>query len=64
MKDIILFPIRLVLGLLLYVFSKDFRNLVQGKLRRGTNETVKGGEEVVAVLVNASGKKKTIGENR
>jgi len=49
-KDKLLFPFRLVLGLVLYATSKNFRSLVQGKLRKGTNEPMATGEEVVFVL--------------
>ena len=50
MTDILLFPIKLVLGLVLFATSKSFRDLVRGKLRRGTDDTVSSGEEIVMVL--------------
>lgn len=50
MIDILLFPIKLVLGLVLFATSKSFRDLVRGKLRSGSDETVSSGEEVVMVL--------------
>jgi hypothetical protein len=50
MIDILLFPIRLVLGLVLFAASKSFRDLVRGKLRSGTDDTVSSGEEIVMVL--------------
>ena len=50
MKDILLFPIRLALGLVLYATSKSFRDLVRGKLRKGSDATVSSGEEIVMVL--------------
>ncbi len=50
MIDILLFPIRLVLGLVLFVTSKSFRDLVRGKLRSGADDTVSSGEEIVMVL--------------
>lgn len=50
MKEALLFPIKLVLGLVLYATSKDFRKLVQGKLHRGQDDTVSNGEEVIVVL--------------
>lgn len=50
MIDILLFPIKLVLGLVLFATSKSFRDLVRGKLRGGANDTVSSGEEIVMVL--------------
>lgn len=50
MIDILLFPIKLVLGLVLFCTSKSFRDLVRGKMRRGANDTVSSGEEVIMVL--------------
>ena len=45
---------RVFFGLLLYATDKGFRNTVQHKMsqiKAGTNETIKSGENVVAVLV-------------
>lgn len=50
MTDILLFPIKLVLGLVLFATSKSFRDLVRSKLRRGADDTVSSGEEIVMVL--------------
>jgi len=50
MIDILLFPIKLVLGLVLFGTSKSFRDLVRGKMRRGTDDTVSSGEEIIMVL--------------
>lgn len=51
MKDALLFPIRLVLGLGLFATSKSFRDLVRSKLRsKGTDDTVSSGEEIITVL--------------
>ena len=50
MIDALLFPIRLVLGLVLFCTSKSFRDLVRGKMRRGTDDTVSSGEEIIMVL--------------
>ncbi len=50
MINALLFPVRLVLGLVLFATSKSFRDLVRGKLRSGANDTVSSGEEVIMVL--------------
>lgn len=49
--------IYLPIGLFLYVFNKNFRSLVNRKIKpAGTiNETVGSGEEVVAVLKGPDG---------
>jgi len=52
MKDKILWPIKVVLGLVLYTTSRDFRELVNGKLRSSTDDTVSSGEEIVVVLTS------------
>jgi len=49
MKRFLEMCIKLPLGLLLYLFSKQFRALVKAKMR-GSNEPMQAGEEVLVVL--------------
>lgn len=53
------FSFRLIIGLFFYVFSKQFRAMVQYKMSqmaRGANDPVASGEEVTAVLGTPQGK--------
>ena len=54
------FSLRLVIGLVFYAFSKQFRAMIQYKMSqitRGPNEPVASGEEVTAVLGTPEGKR-------
>lgn len=54
------FVVYLPIGLIMYAFSKGFRDTVRRKMGSTINDTVEGGETVVAVLSSANGETNTI----
>lgn len=52
--------IKIVVGLLLYAFNKNFRALVNSRRNKGLDDQVKHGETVIAILENQETKKRRI----
>lgn len=52
--------LKIVVGLLLYAFNKDFRALVESRRNKGLDDTVKHGETVIAILENQETKKRSV----
>lgn len=53
------FSVRFFIGMFFYIFSKQFRTMIQYKvsqMARGGNDPVASGEEVTAVLSTPQGK--------